>query len=41
MKFIRINKDGSMNELDIKLHKNCLNTLVKNSNSSTSPGLYQ
>jgi len=33
MKFIRINKDGSMNELDIKLPKNCLNTLIKNSTS--------
>ena len=31
MKFIRINKDGSMNELDVKLPKNCLNTLLKNS----------
>lgn len=33
MKFIRINKDGSMNELDIKLPKNCLKTLVKYSKS--------
>lgn len=33
MKIIRINKDSSMNELDIKLPKNCGNILTKNSNS--------
>lgn len=39
MKFIRINKDGSMNELNIKLPKNCLNTLVKNSTSQGSDAI--
>jgi hypothetical protein len=31
MKIIRINKNGSMNELDLKIPKNCLNVLKKNS----------
>lgn len=39
MKFIRINKDGSMNEIDVKLPKNCLNTLVKNSKSQGSESI--
>jgi len=34
MKIIRINKDGSMNELDIKLPKKCINTLNKKKISS-------
>ena len=34
MKIIRINKDGTMNELDIKLPKNPINTLNKNKVSS-------
>ena len=31
MKIIRINKNGSMNELNLKIPKNCLNVLKKNS----------
>jgi len=31
MKIIRINKNGSMNELDLKIPKNCINVLKKNS----------
>ena len=33
MKIIRINKDGSMNEINIKCNKNFTNLLIKNCNS--------
>lgn len=39
MKIIRINKDGSMNELNIKIPKNPINVLNKNKNSCGSDDL--
>ena len=39
MKIIRINKDGTMNELDIKLPKNPINALNKNKISSGNDAL--
>ena len=39
MKIIRINKDGTMNELDIKLPKNPINVLNKNKVSSGNDAL--